>query len=282
MCSRMSANDPKQTFRQASSPPPGIAGSWMICVGGPARNGKLKRGENLHLDRAPSHSNNSRLLRSGISPTGLQAVDIFGVPEGFGLLPRKYAANSQEGINQWFTPIEVSWLPSQWLLPHCSQQQVPLQAPTSDHPPAAPPPSQWQFSFTPYAWLPWISGDVVVKGRTLDVAVDPAQIIDYLNWPDIVPAWMSHAEARRGPLSLFNDIVWADLAGSEGFTRKFRGRLATATFGGDVSVDYKLAHRRSGGCLRNLVARQPRFPWLHSLRSSCRRTLLAPRGRCLC
>ena len=83
----------------------------------------------------------------------------------------------------------------------------------------APPPSQWQFSFTPYAWLPWISGDVVVKGRTLDVAVDPAQIIDSLNWPDIVPAWMSHAEARRGPLSLFNDIVWADLAGSEGFTR---------------------------------------------------------------
>ena len=111
----------------------------------------------------------------------------------------------------------------------------------------APPPSQWQFSFTPYAWLPWISGDVVVKGRTLDVAVDPAQIIDSLNWPDIVPAWMSHAEARRGPLSLFNDIVWADLAGSEGFTRKFRGRLATATFGGDISVDYKLLIVESGG-----------------------------------
>ena len=75
-----------------------------------------------------------------------------------------------------------------------------------------PPASQWQFSFTPYAWLPWISGDVVVKGRTLDVAVDPAQIIDALNWPDIVPAWFSYAEARRGPLSLFNDIVWADLS----------------------------------------------------------------------
>ena len=89
-----------------------------------------------------------------------------------------------------------------------------------------PPLSQWQFSFTPYAWLPWISGDVVVKGRTLDVAVDPAQIIDSLNWPDIVPAWMSYAEARRGPLSLFNDIVWADLAGSEGFSRTFHRRLA--------------------------------------------------------
>jgi hypothetical protein len=115
----------------------------------------------------------------------------------------------------------------------------------------APPLSQWQFSFTPYAWLPWISGDVVVKGRTLDVAVDPAQIIDALNWPDIVPAWFSYAEARRGPLSLFNDIVWADLDGSEGFSRTFRGRLATeqarATFGGDISVDYKLVIVEAGG-----------------------------------
>ena len=51
-----------------------------------------------------------------------------------------------------------------------------------------------------------MTGDVVVKGRTLDVAVDPAQLIDHLNWPDIVPAWMSQAEGRRGPLSLFNDI----------------------------------------------------------------------------
>ena len=115
----------------------------------------------------------------------------------------------------------------------------------------APPLSQWQFSFTPYAWLPWISGDVVVKRRTLDVAVDPAQIIDNLNWPAIVPAWFSYAEARRGPLSLFNDIVWADLDDSEGFSRTFHRRLATekatATFGGDISADYKLAIVEVGG-----------------------------------
>jgi hypothetical protein len=110
-----------------------------------------------------------------------------------------------------------------------------------------PPLSQWQFSFTPYLWLPWISGDVVVKGRGLDVAVDPAQVIDHLNWPDIVPAWMSYAEARRGPLSLFNDIVWADVAGSEGFTRRFHGRVATATFGGNISADYQLAIVEAGG-----------------------------------
>jgi hypothetical protein len=111
----------------------------------------------------------------------------------------------------------------------------------------APPLSQWQFSFTPYLWLPWISGDVVVKGRALDVAVDPAEIIDHLNWPDIVPAWMSYAEARRGPLSLFNDIVWTDLSGSGGFSRTGSGRRATATFGGHVQADYQLAIVEAGG-----------------------------------
>jgi hypothetical protein len=109
------------------------------------------------------------------------------------------------------------------------------------------PPSQWQFSFTPYLWLPWISGNMVVKGRALDVAVDPAEIIDHLDWPTIVPAWMSYAEARRGPLSLFNDIVYTDVSGSGGFSRTFRGRRVRATFGADINVDYQLAIVEAGG-----------------------------------
>jgi len=116
--------------------------------------------------------------------------------------------------------------------------------------PLPPPPSplnEWQFSFTPYLWLPWMTGDVVVKDRALDVSVDPAQLIDHLNWPDIVPAWMSHAEARRGPLSLFNDIVWADVTGSGGFKRTFSGRFASATFGAHVQADYQLAIVETGG-----------------------------------
>ena len=114
--------------------------------------------------------------------------------------------------------------------------------------PAPPPPlSQWQFSFTPYLWLPWISGDMAVKGRGLDVAVDPAQIITHLDWPVIVPAWMSHAEASRGPLSLFNDIVWTDLSGSGGFSRTGSGRFATRTFGAHVQADYQLAIVEAGG-----------------------------------
>lgn len=109
-----------------------------------------------------------------------------------------------------------------------------------------PPPSQWQFSFTPYGWLPWISGNMVVKGRALDVAVDPIQIIDHLDWSTL-PIWMSYAEARRGPLSLFNDVVYAQLSGSGGFTRSVSGRRATATFGAHVEADYQLAIVEAGG-----------------------------------
>jgi hypothetical protein len=111
----------------------------------------------------------------------------------------------------------------------------------------APLPSQWQFSFTPYLWLPWILGDLVVKGRPLDVAIDPADIINHLDWPSIVPAWMSYMEARRGPLSLFNDIVYTNVSSGTGFSRTVNGRLATATFGGNVSADYQLAIVEAGG-----------------------------------
>jgi hypothetical protein len=71
-----------------------------------------------------------------------------------------------------------------------------------------------------------------------------------LDWPIIVPAWMSYAEARRGPLSLFNDIVWSQVSNSGGFTRTFHGRRATATFGADIDADYSLAIVETGGAYK--------------------------------
>jgi hypothetical protein len=88
---------------------------------------------------------------------------------------------------------------------------------------------------------------MVVKGRGFDVAVDPADLITHLDWPSIVPAWMSYAEARRGPLSLFNDIVWSDVSGGTGFSRTVSGRFATATFGGNIKANYQLAIVEAGG-----------------------------------
>src|SRR5262245_21320122 len=63
----------------------------------------------------------------------------------------------------------------------------------------------------------------------------------------IVPAWMSYMEARHGPLSLCNDVVYANVSGGTGFSRTVNGMLATATFGGNVSADYQLAIVEAGG-----------------------------------
>ena len=82
--------------------------------------------------------------------------------------------------------------------------------------------------------------------HSTDVALDPSQIIDHLDWSTL-PIWMSYAEARHGSLSLFNDIVYTQLTGAGGFTRTASGRRATATFGANVKVDYQLAIVEAGG-----------------------------------
>src|SRR5690349_16741360 len=64
---------------------------------------------------------------------------------------------------------------------------------------------EWSFTFTTYGWIPWLSGNTTVKGHNFDVSLDPSEIFGHLDWSTL-PAWMSYAEARRGPLSLFNDV----------------------------------------------------------------------------
>jgi len=116
----------------------------------------------------------------------------------------------------------------------------------TDQPKPVAAPSKWSFSFTPNGWIPWLSGDMVVKGRAFDVAVDPIQLFEHLDWSTL-PAWMSYAEARRGPLSLFNDIIYANVTGSGGVSRSVSGGEATATFGANVKADYTLAIIEAGG-----------------------------------
>ena len=100
------------------------------------------------------------------------------------------------------------------------------------------PASQWTFNFTTYGWLPWMSGDVTIKGRSLEVDIAPNQVIDALDWSGL-PMWMSYAEARNGRLTLFNDIVYAKLDGSGDFAKS--GRAGIATLAGSVKADYEQA-----------------------------------------
>ena len=87
--------------------------------------------------------------------------------------------------------------------------------PEAERMPAASP---WSFTFTTYGWVPWLSGNMTIKGRTFDVQVDPIEMFEHLDWSTL-PAWMSYAEARSGPISLFNDIVYANVSGSGGFAK---------------------------------------------------------------
>ena len=50
-----------------------------------------------------------------------------------------------------------------------------------------------------------MSGDAVIKGRSFTVEQNPAQVIESLNM-----VWMSYMQAYKGPLTLFNDTIYAD------------------------------------------------------------------------
>ena len=71
----------------------------------------------------------------------------------------------------------------------------------------APPPSGWQLNFTPYGWVTWLKGEETVRGRTVDVDVDPIQLIDHL---EQVP-FMGYTEARNGRLAFYGDVVYANV-----------------------------------------------------------------------
>lgn len=129
-------------------------------------------------------------------------------------------------------------------------------------PPLSAPPAPWTLSFTPYAWLPFLQGDITVKGRTVNVDVDPFELLDHL---ERVP-FMSYTEARRGPLALYNDIFYAKVGVDASVSRSVRG----LTVGADADVDATLAiieggaayeiarwSSASGGSLKDAPVFQP-------------------------
>jgi len=122
----------------------------------------------------------------------------------------------------------------------------------AEHPRAVTSANDWSFAFTTYGWIPWMSGNMSVKGRPLDVNVDPSQIFGHLDWSTL-PAWMSYAEARRGPIGLFNDIVYANLSGSKGFAKALPG----GNLQGNVTADYTQVTIEFGGAYEIWGGRNP-------------------------
>ena len=83
----------------------------------------------------------------------------------------------------------------------CAILGAPVAALSADFGPAPQPvvpASQWKLSFTPYGWLTWLDGEQTVRGRSVNVEVDPIQVLDHL---ERVPSF-GYGEARNGPISL--------------------------------------------------------------------------------
>ena len=98
-------------------------------------------------------------------------------------------------------------------------------------PPILPAPVQWNVSVTPYGWLPFLTGDVTIKGRAAQIDVHPIEVLEHL---DAVP-WMSYIEARKGPLAFYNDIFYAKLGIDVSRTKSLSGLTLDATLGADFT-----------------------------------------------
>jgi hypothetical protein len=92
-------------------------------------------------------------------------------------------------------------------------------------------PTQWKVSVTPYGWLPFLTGDVTVKGRAAQIDVTPIEVVENL---DAIP-WMSYIEARRGPLAFYNDIFYAKLGVDVSRARSLSGLTLDTTLGADFT-----------------------------------------------
>jgi hypothetical protein len=106
---------------------------------------------------------------------------------------------------------------------------------------SAPQSNQWQFSFTPYAWVTGVNGDVTARGHTVDI---DASFIDIVEKSDSLLALMGYVEARKGAFSFFTDVVWMDLGfpghAKNDFNRQGAGRPSKFP-NVDVTVDANLS-----------------------------------------
>lgn len=97
-------------------------------------------------------------------------------------------------------------------------------------------PDQWVLTVTPYGWVTWLDGDQTVRGRTVQVEVDPIQLIEDL---ESVP-FMGYGEARKGPLAFYGDLVYANVGLDADSVRSRNLHPAiNGTLSASLGLDYK-------------------------------------------
>ncbi|MBZ6075745.1 hypothetical protein [Microvirga puerhi] len=115
---------------------------------------------------------------------------------------------------------------------------TPVEAP-------APAISGWTYRFTPYGWLVGLKGTETIRGRSVKV---DASFIDIVEHSDSLVALMGDFEARKGPITLYGDVVWASI-GAQGGNIRQRSFVSGATVVVDpsLSLNIDLAILEVGG-----------------------------------
>lgn len=111
---------------------------------------------------------------------------------------------------------------------------------------------RWQLSFAPYGWITWLDGDQTIRGRKVEVEVDPITLVEHL---ESVP-FMGYSEARKGPLAIYGDLVYANL-GLDGSSIRSRSihPAITGTLSTSLGLEIKQAIAEVGGAYE--IARWP-------------------------
>jgi hypothetical protein len=81
----------------------------------------------------------------------------------------------------------------------------------------------WQFSLTPYLWLPSIDGTLKYSvppgaGGSPEVKFGPNDYLDNLNF-----ALMLKGEARKGDWAIFTDVIYLNVSGEKGSVKSVGG-----------------------------------------------------------
>jgi hypothetical protein len=108
----------------------------------------------------------------------------------------------------------------------------------------------WQFRVTPYAWAPSVTGDVTVRGQTADIDMSFWDLFDSGSSGaqlDSLAALMGYLEARKGPWSIYGDVVWGkfDFSGDTVTQRNPIANLSVSARA-NAGLNYEITMAESG------------------------------------
>src|SRR6476659_4687135 len=104
---------------------------------------------------------------------------------------------------------------------------------TALHPAAADPPAgdpePWRINVALYGWATSVSGNATVRNQTLDIN---ASFLDLVQKSDSLLGFMGYAEANKGRVGVYTDLVFAKLgfgAGQTGYRNPVAGLQITTS-----------------------------------------------------